>query len=166
MFTVLNILYGPVEFLSKLSVLLLYLRIFGVRKETRYLTYVAIAVNLAQCLIDIIGYAIVCVPTPGQSWELADATHRCEVTGDLLGVVTAAISIFNDFFIIAIPIPAVWALQLATKRKIGVSAIFATGLLVCVTSILNLVFRIRLWKNAYHDNTWNGAISYMLWYVS
>ena len=117
------------EFLAKLSVLFLYLRVFGVDKRTRILTYIAMAINFALCLIDIIGYAIVCVPSPGQSWELADAKAKCEVTGDLLGVVTAAINIFNDFFVIAIPIPAVWSLQLATKRKIGVSAIFLTGLL-------------------------------------
>jgi len=113
----------------KLSVLVLYLRIFSVRTQTRILTYIAIAINFTQCLISIIGYAIVCVPAPGQSWELADATPRCEVMGDLLGVITAAISIFNDFFIIAIPIPAVWSLQFATERKIGVCAIFFTGLL-------------------------------------
>lgn len=108
---------------------MLYLRIFGVHRQTRILTYIAIAINMAQCLINIIGNAILCVPAPGQSWLLAAATSKCEVTADLLGVVTAAISIFNDFFIIAIPIPAVWSLQLATKRKIGVSAIFFTGLL-------------------------------------
>lgn len=163
MFTVLNILYGPVEFFSKLSVLLLYLRVFGVRKSTRLLTYIAIAINFVQCLISIIGYAITCVPKPGVSWEIAGATHKCMVTGALIGVVTAAISIFNDFFIIAIPIPAVWALQLATKRKVGITAIFLTGLLVCVTSILNLVYRVQMWRDAYHDNTWNSAISYMLW---
>lgn len=108
---------------------MLYLRIFGVRRETRMLTYIAIAINLVQCLMNIISYSIVCVPAPGQAWLIADATPRCEVTGDLLGVILAAISIFNDFFIIAIPIPAVWSLQLATKRKIGVTAIFLTGLL-------------------------------------
>ena len=117
------------EFLAKLSVLCLYLRVFGVLKQTRILTYIAIAINFALCLFNIIAYSIVCVPAPGHSWELADATKRCEVTGDLLGVITAAISIFNDFFIITIPIPAVWSLQLATKKKIGVTAIFLTGLL-------------------------------------
>lgn len=108
---------------------MLYLRVFGVRNDTRILTYTAIAINFAQCLMCIIAYSIVCVPAPGQSWELADATSKCEVTGDLIGVVMAVISIFNDFFIIAIPIPAVWSLQLKTKKKIGVSAIFLTGLL-------------------------------------
>ena len=108
---------------------MLYLRVFGVRAQTRILTYIAIAINLIQCLINVIGYAIVCVPAPGQSWEIADAGPKCEVTGDLLGVVTAAISIFNDFFIIAIPIPAVMSLQLPTKKKVGVIAIFLAGLL-------------------------------------
>lgn len=128
-FTVLNILYGPVAFLAKISVLVLYLRVFGVLKQTRIFTYIAIAVNFAQCLAQIIGSAAVCAPAPGQSWAIAAATYDCRVTGGFLGVIMAAISIFNDFFIIIIPIPAICSLQLATKKKIGVCAIFFVGLL-------------------------------------
>ncbi|KAL9608749.1 MAG: hypothetical protein Q9167_006421 [Letrouitia subvulpina] len=120
------------------------------------------SINFAQCLAYIVGNAIVCVPAPGHSWQLAAARHSCLVTANLLGVILAAISVFNDFFIIVIPIPLIWALQMSTKKKAGISAIFFTGLLVCISSILNLVFRLRQYRNRYHDNTWNGAISYML----
>ncbi|KAI9722433.1 MAG: hypothetical protein M1828_004800 [Chrysothrix sp. TS-e1954] len=161
-FQLLVIVYGPVEFLAKLSVLMLYLRIFGIRQRTRILTYVAIAISLSRCLLYVIGYTILCVPAGDQSWVAVEASRKCSVTGEVLGVVAVTISIVNDFFIMSIPLPAVWDLKLATKKKIGLSAVFITGLLVCITGILNLVYRIRLWKSREDDATWNGAISYML----
>lgn len=108
---------------------MLYIHIFWVHSQTVLLTYIAIAINFLQCLTCIIGYSIVCVPLPGQSWETADATPKCMETGDLIGVILASISIFNDFFILIIPIPTIWALQMTTRKKIGISVIFFTGLL-------------------------------------
>ncbi len=109
--------------------MVLYLHVFSVLKLTRNFTYIAIAVNFVQCLAYIIGFAVICAPAPGKSWLLASASYDCRVTGGFLSVILAAVSIFNDFFIIAIPIPAVWSLQLATRKKIGVCAIFFVGLL-------------------------------------
>ena len=128
-FTVLAILYGPAIFLAKLSILLLYLQIFFVNKRTRVMVYIALTINTLHCLATVIGYGILCVPKPGVPWEVADATHKCMVVADMLAVILGAISIFSDVFIICIPIPAIWNLHLPTRKKLGVSAIFITGLL-------------------------------------
>ena len=44
-------------------------------------------------------------------------------------VVTAAFNAVNDLVILILPISSVWRLQMSTQRKIGISAVFATGLL-------------------------------------
>lgn len=124
-----NIYYGPVAFLSRLSVLVLYLRLFGINKRTKILTYIAVTINLSVCLINIVGTSILCVPAPGQKWLIASGRHSCRVTADLLGVYVSAISVFTDFFIIFIPLPVIWTLQMSTKKKVGISATFLTGLL-------------------------------------
>ena len=93
------------------------------------MVYFALTINTLHCLGTVIGYGILCVPKPGVSWELADATYNCMVNADLLAVILGAISIFSDVFILCIPIPVVWNLHLPTKKKVGVSAIFTTGLL-------------------------------------
>lgn len=126
-FVILNILYGPPAFLAKLSVLVPHLRLFGVLKRTNIFTWIAIAVNFAQCLAHVVGFAIVYTPALGNSWPLAAANPQRRVVKGLLSVILAVVSVFNDFFIIAIPIPTAWSLQFATRKQIGVRAIFVFG---------------------------------------
>ena len=44
-------------------------------------------------------------------------------------VVTATINVFSDIVIIVLPLFKVWRLKLPVRRKIGVGAVFATGIL-------------------------------------
>ncbi len=55
------------------------------------------------------------------------STPRCSrsVTYSLVG---ASFNIVSDFYLLFLPIPAVLGLQMPTKRKLGVLAIFGTGL--------------------------------------
>ena len=43
--------------------------------------------------------------------------------------VQAGINIFSDFYLLFIPVPVIWKLQLSIPRKIGIIAIFMTGIL-------------------------------------
>ncbi len=128
-FSVVDILYGPTIFLAKLSVLLLYLELFVVNTQARIMIAIGLTLITAQCLAQIIGNAITCVPKPGVSWLVADATYECRVTSDLFGVIMGAIAVFSDLFVIYIPLPVVWQLRMSVRKKIGVSVIFLTGLL-------------------------------------
>lgn len=69
-----------------------------------------------------------CTPRPGESWIVAQESKRCgqDLT---LGYVMAAFNVLSDFYLLAIPIPIVWKLQFALRRKIGISVIFMTGFL-------------------------------------
>lgn len=50
-------------------------------------------------------------------------------------VAGGTINVVSDFTILLLPIVEVWRLHMSTHRKIGVSAVFATGLLyVCCVS--------------------------------
>ena len=40
----------------------------------------------------------------------------------------AAINLATDIFILVLPIPAIWSLQLPIRKKLGIWAIFLTGL--------------------------------------
>lgn len=114
-------------FLAKLSILLLYLRIFQVDRQTRILVYIAVIWNAALSLADMIGFGILCVPLPGRSWQRASRDRKCRVVALMFSLVTGVVNFCSDLFIIGIPIPAVWNLQLRTSKKLGVIAIFATG---------------------------------------
>lgn len=44
-------------------------------------------------------------------------------------VVSGTVNVFSDLLNITLPLWAIWHLQMAPKRKAGVSAVFTTGLL-------------------------------------
>ena len=103
-----------------------------VKAQARIMVAIGIIIITSQCLAGIIANAILCVPKPGVSWEIADDTHNCIVVSDLLGVILGAVSVFSDLFVILNPIPVVWQLQLPIRKRIGISVIFITGILwVC-----------------------------------
>lgn len=129
LWSVLAILYGPAIFLAKLSILLLYLEIFSIDRRGRITIFIAIGIIAAHCLADITGFSVLCVPTPGISWDTFDDSNNCKVVADALSIAMGSISVFSDLLIIYIPIPLVWKLQLSTRKKIGVTMIFVTGIL-------------------------------------
>lgn len=51
------------------------------------------------------------------------------MTATLYGVIISAVSVFSDLYVIVIPLPVIWQLHMARRKKIGVSVIFITGLL-------------------------------------
>ena len=42
-------------------------------------------------------------------------------------VIFGAASVVSDLYLVILPLPAVWSLQLPFRKKIGVSAMFLTG---------------------------------------
>lgn len=118
-----------------------------------------------------------CAPRHGfsqSSYFTAIASPRCSQNKPL-NVALGVVNIFSDFFILIVPLPAVWSLQLPIKKKVGISAIMLTGLAyvsirltflaitkhilsvrgyrACVCSILGLHYRISV--NEGSDTTWN-----------
>ncbi|MCJ1433381.1 hypothetical protein MMC27_002741 [Xylographa pallens] len=101
----------------------------------------------------MIVYIELCAPHGGQSqldYLSAISAPKCE--DQRLSVAMGAFNILSDFYILCIPFPAVWSLQMPRRRKVGVSAIFLTGIAACISSILGLAYRLKLSESI--DNTW------------
>lgn len=65
-------------------------------------------------------------PRPGESFFM----HQLGPLGKealKLSVPLSAVGIVIDIYILVLPIAAVWRLQMAKKRKIGVCLVFGTG---------------------------------------
>ena len=98
-----------------------------VKKQARIMIAIGLLLITLHCLASIIGNAILCIPKPGVSWEIEDGMYNCRVVSKLYSVIMSAVSVFSDIFVICIPIPVVWQLQLPIRKKIGTSLIFITG---------------------------------------
>ena len=122
-----NCLYGPVLFAVKASLFLLLYGIFGRLRWMRLLIWFGLVVTGLFYLTNVVVFASLCSPNPGQSYVEVFSTPRCErsVTYSLVG---GSFNIVSDFYLLLLPIPAVMGLQMPTKKKIGVLAIFGTGL--------------------------------------
>ena len=121
-------LYSPSILMAKLSLLLLYLRIFHANVKLRYFIQFGIGFLSLFYTGTLIAYAILSIPKPGQS-QLA-AILSVDTARDIpLGITQGAVNVVSDFYIFCLPIPVIWKLQLPRGKKIGVLAIFMTGLL-------------------------------------
>ena len=76
----------------------------------------------------MVGFFIIYVPRKGESIFAILFKPRVR-TGIQLAITLSAINIVTDFYILFLPIPAVWRLQAPLGKKIGISAVFLTGIL-------------------------------------
>ena len=113
----------------KLSLFLLYLEIFGRLHWLRLLVYYGILVTGLVYLGIMIAMAAYCAPKNGYTkfdYLSAIAADKC-ARNDYLNTWPGLFNILSDFYLLILPLPAVWGLQLPTRKKIGVCAMFLTG---------------------------------------
>lgn len=114
-------LYVVVMYFVKLSILLLYLRVFTIAKKLRIMTWITILVVTAYSLAGLIGTITRCNPSKG---ACDNVTH--------LSIISSVLNILTDIAILILPIRQVWKLQVSTKQRIGVLFVFALGSLYVV----------------------------------
>ena len=123
-----EIVVGTVSWLfSKLSILLLLFRLFSPNKLTRNLLFLGIGWALAITVITLVLAGAMCAPRQGESFDNPALSSRCSHQKPWPTVHSVLILIL-DFYILYLPIPRIWRLQLSLKRKIGVLSIFMTGI--------------------------------------
>lgn len=113
----LQLLYACTMGLIKLSILFLYLRLFGVSKRFRYAVFGAVAL--------IVGWFGACV---------ALAILSSWVGGQAILPLTSAIAsgvtnVVTDLFVLCFPLRMVWRLKTNRQTKIKLISLFLLGLL-------------------------------------
>lgn len=164
--------------MAKLSLFLLYLDIFRPNIRLRYAIYIGTAVVSMFYIATFVAFAVFSIPRPGKS-ELAHILSPSISKDITLGLIQGGFSVATDFYILCLPIPVVWNLQLPMKKKIGILAIFMTGLLwdiqctfgssaihadlcnsACIASTVSLYYRAKMGRH--DDVTWK-LVSVLLW---
>ncbi|CAF9916856.1 MAG: hypothetical protein ALECFALPRED_010886 [Alectoria fallacina] len=127
--------------MTKTSVLLFYLRLFGspgTRQGFRKLLHTSQALVVVWLIASIIPGIFRCHPI-NDSWNplvvgAHDVRHYCNDSNTYY-VSTSAFNVALDFWILVLPLSIVWTLQLSGSRKVGLSAIFLLGGFICGASI-------------------------------
>ncbi|MCJ1462834.1 hypothetical protein MMC07_001437 [Pseudocyphellaria aurata] len=134
-------LTGPVLFFSKSSLLLLYYRIFSPDRIFRYKLYGAFVFIAAVTLSAIPVILSLCLPESGHIW--VDTVASCS-KANLHGYVMGPANVAFDIFLMYLPASVIVHLHLPLRRKLGILAIFLTGVLALIASIIALIYRIQI----------------------
>jgi hypothetical protein len=151
--------------LTKISIVLLYLRIFpkSISNRFTYICWAVVAGLTSYGLAFIVYFACECRPI-SLFWTQWDGEHP----GTCLPLqtwiyVNSAFNILFDLIVFFLPVPKLMALQVKDKRrKVGAVLTFLLGLFVTICSIVRLQYLAQLGKVAnatYHYNAislWSG----------
>ncbi|KAK5630592.1 hypothetical protein RRF57_006307 [Xylaria bambusicola] len=123
----------------KAPILFLYLRLFGIKKWLRVLSYVTLALTAAVYIAAIVAIPPVCTP---HTMHLSEAfITGCQTRTRITNVVTGSFSVLADVVILVLPLPVIFGLNLLVRSKVGLLFLFLSGLFAIGASILSLYFK-------------------------
>ena len=141
---------------TKISVLLLYLRIFPSTVSTwfRRTCYLIIGRLTGYCLSMCISTAVECMPI-SYAWTRWDGEHKGHCINTVAQIyMGASLNIIFDVLVFFLPIPKLYKLKTSTPRKkIGIILTFLVGLFVTICSIIRLRYLVRWGESA--NPTWD-----------
>ena len=121
-----NAIYLWAIMFAKLSVLALYVRLFGINQAFKRVCYILAGVVIFYCVACTPMYILGCVPSGARSIAQVD-DGQCVKTIPL-NIAVGAINIATDSILIILPVPMLIRLQITTRKRIALTAVFATGL--------------------------------------
>ncbi|KAI0168811.1 hypothetical protein BJ166DRAFT_523355 [Pestalotiopsis sp. NC0098] len=130
-------LYTFIVVFTKISILCLYIRIFAVYRF-RLVCYALIGTTVAFGISCWVSTGFNCIPITfmWQGWDGLHAGTCMDTSKQAFAL--AGINMSLDIIIFVLPIPQLWALQMSTKRKLGVILMFTVGLFVTICSVIRL----------------------------
>ncbi|KAI0429872.1 integral membrane protein [Xylaria sp. FL1042] len=154
-------LYSLAAPLTKLSLLALCHRLFSPSTRSRILIKFGVIFTIASYTAIIAVCIYSNVPhVSDMGWTDSVFLARLNRIETTLPVVLGSVGTFTDLYVIMIPLTSVARLNLSTARKIGLAALFATGLLACSFSFASLVSRAVFFHDP--DLFWASAQPYAL----
>ena len=122
-----EVIIGALAFLfSKVSVLLLLLRLFSQSRTLRYLAYFGILWASITSIMVLVAGGTLCAPRHDESGVGLAVIMRCR-SGITWGVAQGALNMALNFYIFALPIPFLWRLRTGHRKKIGALAVLMMG---------------------------------------
>lgn len=119
-------LWAASVFFAKLSLLLVYHRYFEVR-------YVRVGVQACAVFFMLLFVAMIvvgevdCLPFE-EKWDVAAIEGWCGRAQEHFIVTSSSLHAFSDLFILCLPIPCIWGLDLRRRKKIALIRLFSGGL--------------------------------------
>lgn len=117
---------GFAIYFAKVPVLVLFDRLFGIRKWVRVTVWTTTGAGLAIFLASLLYVSVEC-----SAAKVHDAADQivCMDSASTNGLVHGTASLVLDVIAFIIPVPIVLNLHISKSKKIGLGAVFAAGIL-------------------------------------
>ncbi|KAI1362072.1 hypothetical protein F5Y08DRAFT_284750 [Xylaria arbuscula] len=146
---------------SKIATLLLFLQIFTVSKAMRIAIRIGIWTTAVLYLSNIGVSTYFIVPHNGRSWDesVMDSAGKLNIS-TYWGIALSSAVTLIDLYIAILPIPKLWRLNMSTRKKIQITAVFFVGVIAVVASVTNLIIKIlSVLRDTYtNDYTYFSAV--------
>ncbi|KAH7304442.1 hypothetical protein B0I35DRAFT_329575, partial [Stachybotrys elegans] len=151
LFYIAQILYVLVQVTAKVSILVLFSRIFPATWLQRAIITFGVFL-VGHGLIYMLVVILQCLPV--------NAVWGRTITGKCLDITAitvsgAIFSIVEDIVIFALPIKEVFQLRLTMQKRIALILMFSVGSFACVTSIMRLKYTVSFANSL--DSTWDSV---------
>ncbi|KAI9851754.1 MAG: hypothetical protein M1838_002831 [Thelocarpon superellum] len=152
------IVYSAAYPLIKISILLLFHRVFVIRRFQLFIRFWTVFVAF-QALAAIFTSVFFCMPING-FWDI---NQPAQCVSDVKSYVAhASLNVCTDLVVLISPMPIIWNLCISRQQKIVVSAIFALGSLVFICTVFRIV---AFYQIDDFDRTWT-YINTAYWTIS
>jgi hypothetical protein len=131
--------YFSIAATTKISILLMYKRIFAVNTVFRRLIFAEIAIVAAYWIGCTLANLLNCVPTY-YVWINSLSDPRYCFNYNIFWFASGICEALIDVLIILLPIRIIHGLHLSTKHKIAVSSVFMVGVVVLLSGLLKAIF--------------------------
>ncbi|KAF2705761.1 hypothetical protein K504DRAFT_505498 [Pleomassaria siparia CBS 279.74] len=133
-------MYAPIAIFAKLALLLQIQRIFSVNKATLHIAWFLMVINTVCYTMFFFMFVFACTPRD-KIWNPSLPGHCLNQAPILIS--SSALNLLSDVAILVLPLVTITTLQMPTRRKLSVGAIFATGTFGIIASVLRLVYTIK-----------------------
>ncbi|KAL8789308.1 MAG: hypothetical protein Q9213_001231 [Squamulea squamosa] len=137
--------YCVVILLAKLPILLQYIRIFIPARQgfVYWASQTLIWANLFFYVSTSFALLFECTPR-AKIWDTT-IPGRC-INIKAVFLLTGAWNVLSDITILVLPISPIWQLQMSQRKKLGIYAVFSTGVFACISSVIRLYYNVQYEK--------------------
>ncbi|KAF2713714.1 hypothetical protein K504DRAFT_498509 [Pleomassaria siparia CBS 279.74] len=138
-----TIIYGPFIFFTKLSILLLYLRLLIPTRWSPLWTTIHIFIGISLSFYSAITLVKVFQCSPVRKAYAKTTPGHC-INVPILLIVSGLFNTISDALILLVPIKACWNLKMSWKKKVAVCAVFTIGAIAPIFSAIGFAYRIKM----------------------
>lgn len=133
-----NVILFPIAIcIIQLSILLFYVRVFTLR-DVRFKIALLVCAGLSVgiCVSQVLPTIFQCSPI-AYTWNKAVEGGHC-INVHIMWIVQDVLFLVLDIYVVVLPLPMIWNLQITRPEKIAVSGMFLLGSFIAVVNLIRL----------------------------